>query len=114
MTEAAAFNGAFAVQADGQSAANYTLKTNAAGGFYFNLSALNGQIIGTSQQYTTKAAAENVELPEEVAHDCFTVGDQPFLPQRQLTFQLRLLPLVQRLQQCMAASTISVLAIAPS
>lgn len=58
-TEAAAFNGAFAVQADGQSAANYTLKTNAAGGFYFNLSALNGQIIGTSQQYTTKAAAES-------------------------------------------------------
>lgn len=58
-TEAAAFNGAFAVQADGQTAANYTLKTNVAGGFYFNLSALNGQIIGTSQQYTTKAAAES-------------------------------------------------------
>jgi uncharacterized protein YegP (UPF0339 family) len=58
-TEAAAFNGAFAVQADGQAAANYTLKTNAAGGFYFNLSALNGQIIGTSQQYTSKAAAQS-------------------------------------------------------
>ncbi len=56
-TEAAAFNGAFAVQADGQAAANYTVKQNAAGGFYFNLSALNGQIIGTSQQYTTKDAA---------------------------------------------------------
>jgi uncharacterized protein YegP (UPF0339 family) len=58
-TEAAAFNGAFAVQAEGQAAANYTLKTNASGGFYFNLSALNGQIIGTSQQYTTKAAAQS-------------------------------------------------------
>jgi len=58
-TEAAAFNGAFAVQADGQTAANYTLKTNAAGGYYFNLSALNGQVIGTSEQYTTKAAAQS-------------------------------------------------------
>ena len=58
-TEAAAFNGAFAVQAEGQAAANYTLKTNTAGGFYFNLSALNGQVIGTSQQYTTKAAAQD-------------------------------------------------------
>jgi uncharacterized protein YegP (UPF0339 family) len=58
-TEAAAFNGAFAVQAEGQAAANYTLKTNAAGGYYFNLSALNGEIIGTSQQYTTKAAAQD-------------------------------------------------------
>jgi uncharacterized protein len=58
-TEAAAFNGAFAVQAEGQAASNYTLKTNTAGGFYFNLQALNGQVIGTSQQYTTKAAAES-------------------------------------------------------
>jgi hypothetical protein len=58
-TEAAAFNGAFAVQADGQAAANYTVKQNSAGGYYFNLSALNGQIIGTSQQYTTKAAAQS-------------------------------------------------------
>ncbi len=56
-TEAAAFNGAFAVQAEGQSAANYTVKTNASGGFYFTLTAQNGQIIGQSQQYTTKAAA---------------------------------------------------------
>lgn len=58
-TEAAAFNGAFAVQAEGQTASSYELKTNVAGGFYFNLSAQNGQIIGTSQQYTSKAAAES-------------------------------------------------------
>ena len=58
-TEAAAFNGAFAVQAEGQAATSYTLKQNTAGGWYFNLAAQNGQIIGTSQQYTTKAAAQD-------------------------------------------------------
>lgn len=58
-TEAAAFNGAFAVQAEGTESANYTVKQNTAGGFYFNLTAQNGQIIGTSQQYTTKAAAQS-------------------------------------------------------
>jgi uncharacterized protein YegP (UPF0339 family) len=57
-TEAAAFNGALAVQTDGQDAANYTLLTNAAGGFYFTVTALNGQVISTSQQYTTKSAAQ--------------------------------------------------------
>jgi len=58
-TEAAAFNGAFAVQSEGQSAAAYTVKANSSGtGFYFNVKAQNGQVIGTSQQYTTKASAE--------------------------------------------------------
>ena len=59
-TEAAAYNGAFAVQTEGQLAAAYTVKANASGtGYYFNVKAQNGQIIGTSQQYTTKASAEN-------------------------------------------------------
>jgi hypothetical protein len=58
-SDAAAFNGAFAVQQDGQNAANYTIKQNVAGGFYFTLSALNGQVIGVSQQYTTRAAAQS-------------------------------------------------------
>lgn len=57
-TEAAAFNGAFAVQAEGTETTHYALKQNSAGGWYFNLAAQNNQIIGTSQQYTTKAAAE--------------------------------------------------------
>jgi len=56
-TEAAAFNGAFAVQAEGQDAANYAIKENTSGGYYFTLTAQNGQIIGMSQQYTTRAAA---------------------------------------------------------
>ncbi len=58
-TEAAAFNGAFAVQTEGQNASSYRLNENTAGGFYFNVKAQNGEIVGTSQQYTTKAAAES-------------------------------------------------------
>jgi uncharacterized protein len=57
-TEAAAFNGAFAVQTEGQNASAYTLKENTSGGFYFTVKAQNGEIVGTSQQYTTKAAAQ--------------------------------------------------------
>ena len=57
-TDAAAFNGAFAVQTEGQSASAYTLKQNTSGGFFFTVKALNGQVIGVSQQYTTKTSAE--------------------------------------------------------
>jgi uncharacterized protein len=53
-TEAAAFNGAFAIQV----ATTYTVSQNSAGGFFFNVKASNGQVIGTSQQYTTKQSAE--------------------------------------------------------
>ena len=55
---AAAFNGAFAVQAEAKNAAAYTVLENAARGYYFTVKAQNGEIIGVSQQYTTKAAAE--------------------------------------------------------
>jgi uncharacterized protein YegP (UPF0339 family) len=58
-TEEAAYNGAFAVQQEGVNAAAYTVKQNAAGGFFFNVTALNGQVIGTSQQYTTKQSAQD-------------------------------------------------------
>lgn len=56
-TEAAAFNGAFAVQAAGVEAASYTITENAAGGFYFTLAADNGEIVGVSEQYRTRAGA---------------------------------------------------------
>lgn len=59
-TEAAAFNGAFAVQAAGAEA--YEVKQNAAGGFYFTVTANNGQIIGVSQQYTTKQSAQDAAV----------------------------------------------------
>lgn len=57
-TEAAAFNGAMAVQIEGQNAAAYTLSETASG-FHFNVKAQNGEIVGTSETYTTKAAAQS-------------------------------------------------------
>lgn len=54
-TEAAAYNGALAVQ---DASATWSVQQNTAGGFYFNVTALNGQVVGTSQQYTTKASAQ--------------------------------------------------------
>ena len=38
---------------------SYVLKTAKNGQFMFNLKAANGQVILTSEMYTTKAAAEN-------------------------------------------------------
>jgi uncharacterized protein YegP (UPF0339 family) len=57
-TDAAAYNGAFAVQAEVKNPAAYEIKENSARGFYFTVKAQNGEIIGVSQQYSTKAAAE--------------------------------------------------------
>jgi len=59
-TEAAAFNGAFSVQDNGQDAKAYTISQNSAGGYYFTIKSLdNGQTIAVSQQYTTKASAQS-------------------------------------------------------
>lgn len=57
-TEAAALNGAFAVVENGANAARFEVKAGASGRHYFVLKAANGQIVGTSQQYATKAGAE--------------------------------------------------------
>ena len=57
-SEAAAYNGAFAVQAEAKNAAAYEVKQNTGGGFYFTVKAPNGEIIGVSQQYSSKASAE--------------------------------------------------------
>lgn len=58
-TKAAAWNGAFAVQAASLNAAAFTVKTSTDNRFYFTLTADNGQIVGVSQMYTTKAAAQS-------------------------------------------------------
>lgn len=57
-SEAAAYNGAMAVQADGQQAAAYKLLQATDASWYFNVTALNGQVVGTSETYTTKASAQ--------------------------------------------------------
>jgi uncharacterized protein YegP (UPF0339 family) len=56
-TAAAAWNGAFAVQDAAGDKANFAVKTASDGRYYFTLSALNGQVVGVSQMYTTSTAA---------------------------------------------------------
>ena len=56
-TEAAALNGTFSVAQNGLETGNFDTLQAASGGFYFNLVATNGQIIGTSEVYSTKSNA---------------------------------------------------------
>jgi len=58
-TEAAAWNGAFAVQDAASTDANFAVKTANDGRFYFTLTADNGQVVGVSQMYSTKASAQS-------------------------------------------------------
>ena len=53
-TEAAAWNGAFAVQDASAVATNFVVKTATDGRFYFTLTAENGQVVGVSQMYTVE------------------------------------------------------------
>lgn len=57
-TAAAAWNGAFAVQDAAALDAGFAILTANDGRFYFTLTAQNGQIVGISQMYTTKASAQ--------------------------------------------------------
>lgn len=58
-TEAAAWNGAFAVQDAATVATNFAIKTSTDNRFYFTLTAENGQVVGVSQMYTTKESAQD-------------------------------------------------------
>ncbi len=57
-TEEAALNGAFSVADNGIIKARYAVLRASNGKYYFNLKASNGQVIGTSELYATKASAE--------------------------------------------------------
>src|SRR5438093_1490536 len=57
-SEAAAWNGAFAVQTAAASSTAFAVKTSADGRYYFTLTADNGQIVGVSQMYTSRTAAQ--------------------------------------------------------
>jgi hypothetical protein len=58
-TEASAFNGTFSVADSGLDIDNYDInQTSSANGYYFNLKASNGKIIGTSEVYSTKSNAK--------------------------------------------------------
>lgn len=57
-SEAAALNGAFSVLDNGATAARYQVLKAQSGQYYLNLTATNGQVIGTSELYATKSNAE--------------------------------------------------------
>jgi uncharacterized protein len=56
-TKAAAFNGAFAVQAAAPTLSNFEVRTATDGRSYFVLQANNGEIVAVSQMYTTRDSA---------------------------------------------------------
>jgi hypothetical protein len=56
-TEAAALNGTFSVATSGLDLANYELLPSGQNGFYFNVKATNGQVVGTSEVYSTQSNA---------------------------------------------------------
>lgn len=56
--EASALNGCFSVKDNGIDPARYDVRQATSGGWYFNLKASNGQVIGTSQVYSSKYNAE--------------------------------------------------------
>jgi uncharacterized protein YegP (UPF0339 family) len=60
-SEAAAMNGTFSVADNGVKAASWKLGNATGGGWYLNLVAANGQVIATSEVYTTKESAQQAQ-----------------------------------------------------
>tara|TARA_R110002051_G_scaffold281638_2_gene343275 strand:- start:326 stop:655 length:330 start_codon:yes stop_codon:yes gene_type:complete len=58
-TKAACDNGIASVRANSQDDARYEKNTAKDGSPYFNLKATNGQVIGTSEMYSSPSAMEN-------------------------------------------------------
>jgi uncharacterized protein YegP (UPF0339 family) len=56
--EASAYNGALSVADNGLDPARYEVLESADGGYYFNLTATNGRVIGTSEVYASRSNAE--------------------------------------------------------
>lgn len=56
--EADALNGTFSVTENGLDPASYDVREASNGGFYFNVVASNGRVIGTSEVYATRYNAE--------------------------------------------------------
>ncbi len=56
-TEASALNGTFSVALNGIDADNYDVREASNGGYYFNVIASNGQVVGTSEVYDNKSNA---------------------------------------------------------
>ncbi|HUQ06583.1 MAG TPA: YegP family protein [Kofleriaceae bacterium] len=58
-SKASALNGAFSTAENGLSKTRYTVQPTASGtGYYFNVTATNGQVVATSEVYASKQSAE--------------------------------------------------------
>ncbi|MFC3550920.1 YegP family protein [Lysobacter cavernae] len=57
--KASCSNGIESVRKNSQDAARYDRKTASNGKLYFNLTATNGQVVGTSQMYSDESGREN-------------------------------------------------------
>lgn len=58
-TKTSCQNGIDSVKANAKSDSNYDRRTSSNGKYYFNLKAVNGQIIGTSEMYETSSGRDN-------------------------------------------------------
>jgi len=58
-TKASCDNGIESVRKNALDISRFEQNTSSNGKFYFNLKAANGQVIGTSEMYESKAACEN-------------------------------------------------------
>lgn len=58
-TKSACVEGVQSVVKSSQDDTNFIRKTSSNGNYYFNLKAINGQIIGTSQMYASEAGRES-------------------------------------------------------
>jgi len=58
-TKASCLNGVESVKKNAVNDARFERKTAKDGSFFFNLTATNGQIIGSSEMYTSNASCEN-------------------------------------------------------
>ncbi len=58
-SKAAAVNGIASVQKNASESVRYERKTAKDGKFFFNLKATNGQVIGSSQMYSSESGMEN-------------------------------------------------------
>jgi uncharacterized protein len=75
-TKAAAENGIASVQKNAGEDARYEKKTSNKGDAYFNLKASNGQIIGSSEMYSTESGRDSgIESVKKNAADA-TIDDQ--------------------------------------
>lgn len=72
-SKSAALNGISSIKKNAVDDGKYERKTAKDGSFYFNLKATNGQIIGSSQMYTSESGMENgIKSVKENAPDAET------------------------------------------